>query len=508
MATSCKNLIAGRWAEAQGGETFESINPARFDEVVAVAPRSKSTDVDAAVAAARKALPAWRLTPAPRRGEILFRTGEILLQQKQGIARLMTREMGKVLEEALGDVQEAIDMAYYMAGEGRRLSGETVPAELPDKDCKSVRVPVGVFAVITPWNFPVAIPGWKILAALVCGNTAVFKPSSCTPLCAQRFVEALQAAGLPPGVLNLVHGTGAEVGHPLVNHPGADGVSFTGSWNVGHEVIRACAHRHKVFTTEMGGKNAIIVLDDADIDLAVDGILWGAFGTTGQRCTATSKAVVQEGIHNMLVARVKEAAAALRIGNGLDPSIQVGPLINEGQLNKVLDYIQIGKEEGARVVVGGGRYTEGDCRRGYFVEPTVFVDVTPRMRIALEEIFGPVLSVIRVRDLDEAIQVVNDSDYGLSSAIYTRDVNATAKAERDLDTGIVYVNASTIGAEIQLPFGGTKHTGLGPREAGGRGGALDLYTKWKVIYRDFSGKLQRAQIDKGPVAEETIAVQA
>jgi aldehyde dehydrogenase (NAD+) len=499
MAIPCKNLIAGRWVEAQGGETFESINPARFEEVVAVAPRSRSTDVDTAVAAARKALPAWRHTPAPRRGEILFRAGELLLQQKQALARLMTREMGKVLEEALGDVQEAIDMAYYMAGEGRRLSGETVPAELADKDCKSVRVPVGAFAVITPWNFPVAIPGWKILAALVCGNTVVFKPSSYTPLCAQGFVESLQTAGFPPGVVNLIHGTGPEVGHPLVNHAGVDGVSFTGSWGVGHEVIQACAHHHKVFTTEMGGKNAIIVLDDADIDLAVDGILWGAFGTTGQRCTATSRLVVQEGIHDILVARVRDAVAALRIGNGLDPRTQVGPLINEGQLNKVLNYIRIGKEEGARLVVGGGRYTEGDCRLGYFVEPTVFVGVTPRMRIAREEIFGPVLSVIRVRDLDEAIQVVNDSDYGLSSAIYTRDVNATARAERDLDTGIVYINASTIGAEIQLPFGGTKHTGLGPREAGGRGGALDLYSKWKVIYRDFSGKLQRAQIDNSPV---------
>jgi alpha-ketoglutaric semialdehyde dehydrogenase len=508
MAMSCKNLIAGCWVEAQGGETFESINPARFEEVVAVAPRSKSTDVDMAVAAGRKALPAWRLTPAPRRGEILFRAGGLLLQQKKGIARLMTREMGKVLEEALGDVQEAIDMAYYMAGEGRRLSGETVPTELSDKDCKSVRVPVGVFAVITPWNFPVAIPGWKILTALVCGNTVVFKPSSYTSCCAQRFVEALQAAGLPPGVLNLVHGTGAEVGDPLVNHPGVDGVSFTGSWKVGHEVIGACAQHHKVFTTEMGGKNAIIVLDDADIDLAVDGILWGAFGTTGQRCTATSRLLVQEGIHDPLVARIKAAAAALKIGDGLDPGTQVGPLINEGQLNKVLSYIQIGKEEGARLLVGGGRFTEGDCRLGYFVEPTIFVDVTPQMRIAREEIFGPVLSVIRVRDLDEAIQVANDSDYGLSSAIYTRDVNATARAERDLDTGIVYINASTIGAEIQLPFGGTKHTGFGPREAGGRGGALDLYTKWKVIYRDFSGKLQRAQIDTSPVAEQTIVGQA
>jgi aldehyde dehydrogenase (NAD+) len=304
-------------------------------------------------------------------------------------------------------------------------------------------------------------------------------------------------------VLNLVHGTGEDVGEHLVNHPGVDGVSFTGSWGVGHEVAQACARGHQAFTTETGGKNAIIVLDDADLELAVEGIVWGAFGTSGQRCTATSRVVVQEGIHDRLVARLKESTAALKLGNGLDPETQVGPLINETQLNKVLDYIRIGKDEGAHLALGGNRYTAGDCRLGYFVEPTVFVGVTPGMRIAREEIFGPVLSVIRVRDLDEAIQVVNNSDYGLSSAIYTRDVNATARAERDLDTGIVYINASTIGAEIQLPFGGTKRTGFGPREAGGRGGALDLYSKWKVIYRDFSGRLQRAQIDKGPVASVT-----
>jgi acyl-CoA reductase-like NAD-dependent aldehyde dehydrogenase len=503
MAVLCKNLIAGGWVDAAGGETFETINPAHFDEVVATVPRSRETDVNMAVAAARKALPGWRLTPAPRRGEILFKAGEILGQQKQALGRLVTREMGKVLEEALGDVQEAIDMAYYMAGEGRRLSGETVPSELPDKDAKSVRVPVGVFALITPWNFPVAIPGWKTLAALICGNTVVFKPSSFTSLCGQRLVEALQSAGLPDGVLNLVHGKGEDVGERLANHPGVDGVSFTGSWTVGHEVAQACARGHKAFTTEMGGKNAIIVLDDGNLDLAVEGILWGAFGTSGQRCTATSRVVVQEGIHDRLVARINDSAAALKLGNGLHPEIQVGPLINEIQLERVLDYIRIGKEEGARLLVGGHRYTEGDCRRGYFVAPTVFVQVTPGMRIAREEIFGPVLSIIRVRDLDEAIQVVNDSDYGLSSAIYTGNVNATARAERDLDTGIVYVNASTIGAEIQLPFGGTKRTGFGPREAGGRGGALDLYSKWKVIYRDFSGRLQRAQIDKNPVASVT-----
>jgi aldehyde dehydrogenase (NAD+) len=408
----------------------------------------------------------------------------------------MTREMGKILMESLGDVQEAIDMTYYMAGEGRRLSGETVPSELPNKDAKSVRVPVGVFALVTPWNFPVAIPSWKICPALVSGNTVVFKPSSETPVCATRFVEILLDAGLPKGVLNLVHGTGQEVGEYLVKHPQVDAVSFTGSSNVGERLEAICGRQHKPISTETGGKNVIIIMDDADLDLAVDGAVWGGFGTSGQRCTAASRVVVHAPVYSQFLKRFKEAAQRLRLGDGLQKGTQMGPVVNESQLRKILEYIKIGKQEGAKLVLGGKPYRgRGAMARGFFIEPTIFADVDPRMRIAQEEIFGPVVSILKAQNLEDAIRIANDVPYGLSAAIYSQDVNRTAIAERDLDTGLVYINASTIGAEIQLPFGGTKRTGMGPREAGGRGGALDHFTKWKVIYRDFSGRLQRAQID-------------
>lgn len=495
MTDTIKNLIDGEWVDAISGNTLESINPADISDVVGIVPRSGKEDVDRAVDAARKAYEAWRMLPAPRRGEIIFRAAEILLKRKQELGELVTREMGKVLPEGLGDVQEAIDMAYYMAGEGRRLSGETVPSELPNKDCKSIRVPIGVFALITPWNFPTAIPAWKIFPALVCGNTVVFKPSSYTPICATKLVEILVEAGIPKGVINLAHGTGEDVGEYLATHPGIDGVSFTGSAAVGDRLARICGP-DKEISCEMGGKNAIIVMDDAKLELAVEGAIWGGFGTTGQRCTAASRVVVHEAVYERFIDMFSKAASRLRLGNGLLKTTDVGPLINEAQMKKVLDYIETGKKEGARLVIGGRRCAEGDCSKGYFIDPTVFADVDPKMRIAQEEIFGPVVSVIKAKDLDDAIRIVNGSRYGLSSSIYTQDVNRSAIAERDLDTGIVYINASTIGAEIQLPFGGTKKSGLGHREAGGRGGAIDMFTKWKVIYRDYSGKLQKAQIDK------------
>lgn len=497
MAERIKNFIDGQWVDASSGETLESINPSNITETIGVVPKSGKVDVDRAQDAAKRAYEGWRLTPAPRRGEVIFRAAEILVKRKQELGELVTREMGKVLPEGLGDVQEAIDMAYYMAGEGRRLSGETVPSELPNKDCKSIRVPIGVFAIITPWNFPIAIPAWKIFPALVCGNTVVFKPSSYTPICATRLVEILVEAGVPKGVINLVHGTGEAVGEYLATHPGVDGVSFTGSTAVGERLARMCSPLDKEISCEMGGKNAIIVMDDARLELAVEGAIWGGFGTTGQRCTAASRVVVHQTVYDEFLDMFTEATSKLRLGNGLLKTTDVGPVINEHQMKKVLDYIEIGKKEGARLVIGGGAYREGDCARGYFIEPTIFADVNPRMRIAQEEIFGPVVSVIKAKDLEDAIRIVNDVPYGLSSAIYTQDVNRSAIAERDLDTGIVYINASTIGAEIQLPFGGTKKSGLGRREAGGRGGALDMFTKWKVIYRDFSGRLQKAQIDKG-----------
>ncbi len=495
MGERIGNLINGAWTSAASGETIESRNPANTDEVVAVAPASSAGDVDEAVAAARAAFPVWRAVPAPKRGEILFRGAERLSREKEALAEIVAREMGKVIAEARGDVQEAIDMTYYMAGEGRRLAGETVPSELSNKDAKSVRVPLGVCALITPWNFPVAIPSWKITPALVAGNTVVLKPSALTPLCATRFVRILQDAGLPPGVLNLVHGRGEGVGDALVGHPDVGVVSFTGSSAVGQQVETVCGRLHRPVCTETGGKNPLIVMDDADLDLAIEGAIWGGFGTSGQRCTAASRVIVHQAVYETFLARFVAAAKRLRLGPGLDAKTDVGPVISASQQRTVLEYIEIGEKEGAKLLCGGHAVTDGALAKGHFVAPTVFGEVTPTMRIAQEEIFGPVVSVIRARDLVHAIEIANSAAYGLSSAIYTRDVNASAVAERDLDTGIVYINASTIGAEIQLPFGGTKKTGLGPREAGGRGGALDLYTKWKVIYRDYSGKLQKAQID-------------
>lgn len=496
MKMFIKNFIDGRWFDSGAGETFERINPADTSEIVAVVSKAGNRDVDRAADAARKAYNGWRHTPAPKRGEILFRAGEILMKRKNELGELMTREMGKVLPEALGDVQEAIDMAFYMAGEGRRLSGETIPSELPDKDCKSVRVPIGVCGLITPWNFPLAIPVWKIMPALVSGNTVVFKPSSHTPACAAGLVEILQEAGLPEGVLNLVNGSGEDTGNYLASHEEIDGISFTGSTAVGLGIAKICAENGKKVSCEMGGKNAIIVMDDADLDLAVEGAVWGGFGTSGQRCTSSSRIVVHRKVYETFLQMFSTAASKLRLGNGLDKKTDVGPVVNETQMKKILDYIEIGKKEGAELVTGGGACREGECSRGYFILPTIFSGVAPGMRIAQEEIFGPVVAVIRAEDLDDAIRIVNGTPYGLVSSIYTRDVNKSAVAERELDTGIVYINASTIGAEIQMPFGGTKKSGFGHEEAGGRGGALDMFTKWKVSYRDFSGRLQKAQIDR------------
>jgi aldehyde dehydrogenase (NAD+) len=491
-----KNYISGRWVDSESGETFRSINPANKNEVIGIVSKSCQEDVDQAVKAARGAYEKWRLTPAPRRGEILFKAAEILLRNKESLGRLETKEMGKILSEGLGDVQEAIDMGYYMAGEGRRLSGETVPSELANKDMKSVRVPIGVFGLITPWNFPIAIPGWKVFPTLICGNTVVFKPSSDTPVCATRLVEALVEAGLPKGVLNLVHGPGGETGEYLVSHPGVDAISFTGSFDTGKRLETICGTIHRMIATEMGGKNAIIIMDDANLELAVEGAIWGGFGTAGQRCTAASRVVVHKKIYQKFIDKFKTTASRLKLGNGLQKGTDMGPVINESQFNKILKYIEIGKREGAKLFLGGKAYQKGNCSKGYFIEPTIFIEVTPEMRIAQEEIFGPVVSVIKAEDLEDAIQIVNCTPYGLSSAIYTQNVNASAIAERDLETGIVYINASTIGAEIHLPFGGVKQSGYGRKEAGGRGGALDTFSRWKVIYRDFSGRLQKAQIDK------------
>ncbi len=487
-----RNYIGGEWVESESGERFESTNPAT-GEPLGSFPRSTVADADRAVAAAHEAYQSWRLVPAPRRADILYAVAEALRNRKAELTGLMTQEMGKVLAEAGGDVQEGIDMTYYMAGEGRRMFGQTVPAEMPDKFAMSLRQPMGVVAVVTPFNFPMAIPTWKLMPALVTGNTAVFKPSTDTPLLGELLVEIFEQAGLPPGVLNIVHGGGATVGQRLLEHPDVKIVTFTGSKETGIHVAKTAAETLKRVHLELGGKNAIIVMDDADLDNAVDGILWSAFGTSGQRCTAASRVIVHERVYDTLAAKLVERAEALRIGNGLDPDVQVGPLINQSALDKVHRYTGIARDEGATILTGGEHYTDNGDGKGFFYRPTIYGDVERDMRVATEEIFGPATALIRCRDLQDAIDISNRVEYGLSSAIYTDNVNAAFRAIRDLDTGITYINAGTIGAEIQLPFGGTKYTGNGHREAGTA--ALDTYTEWKSVYVDYSGKLQRAQID-------------
>jgi alpha-ketoglutaric semialdehyde dehydrogenase len=500
MATSAvsrihKNYINGEWVEARLGGTFENRNPADYTELIGIFPSSTSEDVDDAVDAARAAYKTWRLYPAPRRAEILYRTAETLVKRKEELANDMTREMGKPLSETRGDVQEAIDMTYYMAGEGRRQFGQTVPSELPNKFAMSVRDPLGAVAMVTPWNFPMAIPSWKIMPALICGNTVVIKPAEDTPLSTYHLVQILIESGLPPGVVNIVNGMGPDAGAPLVKHPDVSAVSFTGSTETGRQVNQACAATFKPCHLEMGGKNIIIVMDDANLELAVEGAVWGGFGTSGQRCTAASRVAVHKKIYKEFLTRFESRVKALRLGAGVDPQTEVGPVVNETQLQTVMKYVEIGKNEGAKVVAGGNRAESGALAKGWFHEPTIFADADPRMRIAQEEIFGPVVAVLAFSSFEEALEIANQVKFGLSAAIYTANVNQAFQAMRDLETGIVYVNAPTIGAEIQLPFGGIKGTGNGHREAGTA--ALDFYSQWKTLYIDYSNRLQRAQIDDG-----------
>jgi len=488
-------FIAGEWVDSVGGRTFESRNPADTRDVIGHFQSGTAADVAKAIRSAETAGLRWRRTPAPKRGEILYRFGALMAEHKERLARAMTREMGKVLTEARGDVQEGIDIAFLMAGEGRRLFGDTTPSELPDKWAMSIREPIGVAGIITPWNFPMAIPCWKMMPALVSGNTVVFKPSSDTPHCATLVVELMAEAGFPAGTVNLVTGPGAEVGDAIVGSPDVPVISFTGNTETGRRLATLAATRLKRVSLELGGKNGIVVLADADLDLAADGILWSAFGTTGQRCTAASRVIVERPVASALLERLERRAKALRLGSGLEPGIDVGPLVNAGALTKVSGYIDVGRREG-ELVTGGRRATGAGLEHGHFFEPTIFSGVAPMDRIAQEEIFGPVLSVIEVDDYPAAVTALNQIRYGLSSAIFTRDANSAFRAMRDFETGIVYINAGTIGAETHLPFGGTKETGNGHREAGHA--ALDTYTEWKSIYVDFSGRLQRAQIDNQP----------
>ncbi len=494
-----KNYINGEWVASKTGKTFADINPADRNDVIGHFQDSDARDVDAAVSAAKAAFRKWRLVPAPKRGEMVMELGLWLKKNKEKLANDATREMGKVLKETRGDVQEGIDMALYCFGEGRRMYGMTTPCELPDKFGMTVREPLGVCGLITPWNFPMAIPTWKMMPALVCGNTVVIKPASLTPLTVWNLVKGAEAVGFPPGVINYVTGSGRGVGTPLCTHKDVSLISFTGSTDVGRAINQACATDFKRVGLEMGGKNAVIVMDDADLDLAIEGVLWGAFGTTGQRCTATSRCLVQRGVYDRFIETLARRAKALKVGDGRDESVEMGPAVDENQLATDLAYVEIAKKEGARLVCGGKRLTGPKHKNGCFMEPTIFADVTPKMRLFKEEVFGPVLAVVPFKTFEEGVALQNDCLYGLSGSLYTRDVNKAFAAMRDVRTGLFYVNAPTIGAENHLPFGGMKQTGNGHREGGRE--ALDLFSEWKAIYVDFSGRLQKAQIDTDKIVK-------
>jgi alpha-ketoglutaric semialdehyde dehydrogenase len=487
------NFIAGTWAPPDSGEYFENRNPADRNDLIGTFPLSGPSDVQRAVESAKRGFAEWRQTPAPARGDVLRIVGDLLSKRKEEIADLMTREMGKPLTETRGDVQEGIDTAYYAASEGRRLFGHTVPSELRNKWAMSYRRPIGIAGLICPFNFPLAIPTWKMFPALVCGNSVIFKPAEDVPHTATVLVEILLEAGLPPEVIQLVHGRGEDVGRAIVEHPEIPLISFTGSTETGRIVGETCGRMHKRLSLEMGGKNAQIVMDDADLDLALEGALWGAFGTTGQRCTATSRLILQRGIHDRFLSLLLDKAKALKLGDGRKEGTEVGPLIHDASLEKVERYVDLGVADGNDLLCGGRRATGSGLDNGNFYEPTIFARVEPGHRLEQEEIFGPVLSVIRVADADEAFRVNNDVKYGLSSSIYTSNVNVAFRAMNELDNGITYVNAPTIGAEAHLPFGGVKQTGNGHREGGWQ--VYEFYSETKVGYADFSGTLQRAQID-------------
>ena len=493
MARAYQNYIAGEWCDSDSGRRFDNVNPADHGDIVGTFPKSTSLDVDRAVKAASEAFYQWSLTPAPVRGEIMKKAGDLLVERKEEIAQVMTREMGKVIAETRGDTQEGIDTAYYAFGESRRMFGRTVPSELPNKYNMTTRMPLGVVGVITPWNFPLAIPTWKLFPALTCGNTVVFKSATDTPATATTFVEILLEAGVPSGAVNLVHGSGSEVGEALVDHQDIAAISFTGSSAVGKRINSRAGGELKRVSLELGGKNAQIVMDDADLELALEGVLWGAFGTTGQRCTATSRLILHKKIHDRFIEMLEAATSKLRLGNGLDEAVEVGPVINQGARENIHEYVQIGKKEGAQLILGGEPATGGDLDKGTFYQPTIFTGVVPGMRIHDEEIFGPVLSVIETVDLSEAIAILNATQYGLSSSLYTQRIDAAFVAMRDIECGITYINGPTIGAECHMPFGGTKNTGNGHREGGY--GPYDFFSETKTIYVDYSGKLQRAQID-------------
>ncbi len=475
-----QNFIGDEWRNSRSGETFASTNPAHTSEVIGRYQRSTADDIEDAVNAAVKAQPSWAAIPAPERGEILLRTALLLEQQKEELAKLMTREMGKIVVETRGDVQTAIDVAKYMAGEGRRAEGETIPSALPNKFCMTIRQPVGIVGIITPWNFPMAIPAWKTFPALLAGNAVILKPASDTPLLALKLAEIFYNAGLPAGVLNVVTGPGGSLGNALVSHKKVNMISLTGSTEVGRHVAEICGRDLRRCALELGGKNAVIVLEDADLELAVESVARGAFGTTGQRCTATSRVIVQKSVQQAFTDRLVATAEKLRVGDGLNPETDMGPLVNSGRVKAVHEYTEIGKLEGAKLVLGGSPLTVGDYREGAFYKPTVFTDVGPSMRIATEEIFGPFVSIMPVASYEEAVKVANSTEYGLSTAIFTESIRLTFRAMRDIESGLVYFNAPTTGAEIHLPFGGMKASGNGHRELGSS--AVEEFSEIKSIF--------------------------
>jgi acyl-CoA reductase-like NAD-dependent aldehyde dehydrogenase len=486
------NFIGGEWRVAQAEKTVPNVNPADTREVLGQVPLSPVSDVKAAVAAAKAAFPAWRDTPAPVRGAILFKALALLDAERELVARLLTREEGKVLGESLGEVQKSINVLEFIAGEGRRIGGDVVPSELARNFCYTVRGPLGVVACITPWNFPVAIPVWKIAPALVSGNTVVFKPATLTPATAGAIVSIFERAGVPKGVLNMVLGSGGTIGNALVDHEDVRAVSFTGSNEVGAELYARGARRMIRVQCEMGGKNPVVVLDDADLDLAVENTAVGAFGSTGQRCTATSRVIVEDGAADAFVERLAARAAKVKVGNGLEVGVGMGPAVDASQMETDLRYVELGQQEGARMVCGGRRLAEGALGHGFFVEPTVFDGATTKMRIAQEEIFGPVVSVIRASGFEEALHAANDVRYGLSSSIFTRDVSRAFRFVDLIESGIVHVNSGTPGGEAQLPFGGTKATGVGPREQGTT--AVEFFTEIKTVYFDYTGEARKTRV--------------
>src|SRR5919198_2122833 len=487
-----RNFIGGAWVESASSRTFENVNPANTDDVIGVVRLSTREEARRAVEAAPGAFRAWRATPAPARGRIVARAARLMEEDRENLARLLTREEGKTVSEARGELQRSINVAEFVAGEARRMRGETIQSELPSNFAYTIRQPHGVVAVVTPWNFPVAIPVWKIAPALVAGNTVVFKPATNTPGTATRLVEIFAEAGLPAGVLNLILGSGSEAGDEIVNHRAVRAISFTGSNGVGIKLYEQAARRGVRVQCEMGGKNPVVVLEDADMNLAVESAAQGAFGSTGQRCTATSRAVVVESVADEFVSRIVERAKSLRIGDGMNPETEVGPIVDSSQFKSVLRYMDIGREDGAELVCGGEAADGAGLRKGFFIKPTVFDRVTPDMRIAREEIFGPVLSVLRVKDFDEAMLVANDSEYGLSSSIFTNDAARIFRFVEEIETGMTHINSPTTGGEAHIPFGGIKSTGIGDFEQGST--ALDFYTELKVVYVDYTGRKREGNL--------------